>query len=78
MAKTQQKFPNPKNLVRVSKLKKMIDSLESDNYTMNRMMDNDRPEDVDTHFRPKIQHNQDKINKYKKILKSGKRYKVGL
>lgn len=78
MAKTQQKFPNPKNLVKVSKLKKMVDSLEEANYTMNRMMDNDRPEDVDTEMLKRISHNQSKINKYKSILKSGKRYKVGM
>lgn len=78
MAKNQEKFPNPKNLVKVSKLKKMVDSLENDNYTMNRMMDNDRPEDVDTIMLKKISHNQGKINKYKSILKRGKRYKVGM
>ena len=74
----QQKFPNPKNLVKISRLKQVVKELEDENYTLNRMMDNDRPEDVDTETLKKISHNQDKINKYKTILKVNKRYKVNM
>lgn len=74
----QQKFPNPKNLVKVSRLKQVVKELEDENYTLNRMMDNDRPEDADTETLKKISNNQAKINKYNTILKVNKRYKVNM
>ena len=43
------------------------------------MMDNDRPEDgPDNITLKRISHNQDKINKYKAVLKYNKRFKVNM
>jgi len=79
MALTQ-KFPDPKNLVKVSRLKQIVEELKKRNYEIEQFRKNSRPEDLynegDQQFLREMQENNRRINKYNNVIKSGKKYKV--
>lgn len=68
--------PNPKNIVKIGKLKQIVSDLESKNFTLKKMMQMDRSdEEPDADMLKSMSINQSMINKYKKMIANPAAYK---
>lgn len=76
----KQNFPNPKNLVKISRLKQVVKDIEKQNYAIEQRLkglnSNEDYNESSQEDLKNVSENNKRIAKYNAIIKSGKRYKV--